>query len=383
VWTTIASGYAPTTHGIPDWTGPDGNPFRSMDVRVQRLWDVTTTNNKTTWVFNWLLTMPVSTIQGVMTSEELVFTGNMDTAGNHAPMQDPTITTKMLVWPPSFCKLAAKQVPSIDWVNTTSLAYQFDRYSAVRHPMIRDESTVRVFESLVGSAPPALAMVYLSGADVLSHRIWPFTDDAAVERMRADPEMWKRSNDSLSRHEFHKRRRPFSDGVTTDEKLKEGRAMVEDYYRYLDSLLGRIMNRVDPKRSTLLVVSDHGFFTADSPVPLFPEHSERAVLMGWGSRVKHNATPPSDAKDLDVAPTVYALLGLPTATDMPGRILTEHFETTAAGSVATYATPSTFPATERPMDFRRFEELKMLGYVDDEGRPIQTPRRSGVRPRSP
>jgi hypothetical protein len=27
------------------------------------------------------------------------------------------------------------------------------------------------------------------------------------------------------------------------------------------------------------------------------------------------------------------------------------------------------------MDFRRLEELKMLGYVDDEGKPIATPGR--------
>ena len=151
--------------------------------------------------------------------------------------------------------------------------------------------------------------------------------------------------------------------------------MVEDYYRYLDSLLGRIMKRMDPKRSTLLVVSDHGFFTAEVPVPLFPEHSDRAVLMGWGKRVKPNAKPSSNAKDYDVAPTVYALLGLPSATDMPGRILNEHFEVASAGLVPTYATPSTLSATDRPMDFRRFEELRMLGYVDDQGRPIQTPGR--------
>lgn len=375
VWTTIASGYAPRTHGIPDWTGPDGSPFRSMDVKVKRLWDITTANGKTAWVFNWLLTMPVSTIKGVMTSEELVFTGNLDTEGNHAPMQDPTITTKMLVSPTSFCETAAQQVPDIDWVSTTKLAYQFDRYSAVRHPMIRDETAVRMFEALVGSQPPDLAMVYLQGADALSHRIWPFTDDKAVAKMTADPGMWQRSNDALSRHEFHKRRRPFSDGPTTEKELKEGRAIIEDYYRYLDSLLGRIIDRVDPNTSTVLVVSDHGFFTADTPVPLFPEHSERAALMGWGRGVMADPDPGTNAKDVDIAPTVYALLGLPSAADMPGRMLTEHFKANEPTPVNSYATASELPATDRPMDFRRLEELKMLGYVDDEGKPIATPGR--------
>ena len=370
VWTSLASGYPSDKHGIPNWTGSNGKPFRSMDVKVQRVWDVATQHNKTSWVLNWLLTMPVSSIQGVMTSEELVFVGGLDSVGQHPPNRDPAITSQMLVSPDDFCKIAADQVPALDWVNSTALDYQFDRYSVVRHPLLRDEATVRLFEALVGSPAPDLAMVYLSGADALSHRLWPFTDAEAVAQMTADPTLWKRSNDDLKRHEHNKRRRPFSDGDTTPEMLKQGRRMVEDYYRYLDSLLGRVMDRMDPKHSTLVLVSDHGFKTADQPVPLYPAHSDHGVLMGWGSQVKQGQAESKEPRDLDVAPTIYALLGLPVAVDMDGRILSEHFETPGKTTVPSYATASLLTTAARPVDFQRLPELQALGYVDEEGRPL-------------
>ena len=373
VWTTLASGYPSEIHGIPNWTGSDGKPFRSMDVQVKRLWDVATENKQTTWVLNWLLTTPVSAIDGVMTSEELVFVGGLDTKGEHPPNRDPAITSQMLVSPASFCTTAAKQVPALDWVNTTSLAYQFDRYSVVRHPLVRDETTIRLFEALVGTPAPDLAMVYFSGADALSHRLWPFTDEAAVALMLEDPSMWKRSNDTFMKHEVHNRRRPFSDGETTPEMLKQGRKMVEDYYQYLDSVLGRIMKRIDPKRSTLLIVSDHGLTTAETSAPLYPAHSEHGILMGWGNRVKRNQSEPSKPRDLDVAPTIYALIGLPVANDAPGRLLSEHFELASKPKAASYATPSTLSGPDRPADFQRLQELQILGYVDEKGQPLEAP----------
>ena len=373
VWTTLASGYRSNVHGIPHWTAEDGTPLRSMDVKVNRLWDVATANEKTTWVINWLLTIPVSSIHGVMTSEEFVYVGGIDEPGDSPPNRDAGVTTKMLVWPESFCATAAQQVPPIDWVKTTPLSYQFDHYSALRHPLIRDESTVRFFEELVGTGTPDLVMLYMSGADALSHRLWPFTDDVAVGQMAADSTLWQRSNDALAEREYSGRPRLFSDGPTTPDMLQHGRTIVEDYYRYLDTALGRIMAKIDPDHSTLLVVSDHGFKTASAPVPLYPAHSGYGVFMGWGHRVKPGRQATAVFEDVDVAPTVYALVGLPIANDMPGRVVTERFAVAAPRKVASHRGVSALTVTGRPQNFQRFPELRALGYVDDEGKPLKTP----------
>jgi arylsulfatase A-like enzyme len=127
---------------------------------------------------------------------------------------------------------------------------------------------------------------------------------------------------------------------------------------------------MDPKRSTLVLVSDHGFKTADQPVALYPAHSEYGVLMGWGSQVKRGQSETAEPRDLDVAPTIYALLGLPVGGDMNGRILSEHFETPSKTTVLSYATASTLLTAARPVDFQRLPELQALGYVDEEGRPL-------------
>jgi hypothetical protein len=297
----------------------------------------------------------------------------MDEPGDQPPNRDAGVTTEMLVHPQSFCSVAAQAVPPPDWAATTPLGYQFEHYSPLRHPLIRDESTVRIFEELVGTETPDLVMLFMSGADALSHRLWPFTDDIAVEKMREDPTLWQRSNIELAKREFSGRPRLFSDGETTPEMLKLGRKIIEDYYRYLDAALGRIMAKIDPAKSTLVVVSDHGFKTATAPVELYPAHSGHGVFMGWGQRVRVRASTEARMEDVDVAPTVYALAGLPVARDLPGRVLTDHFEVSNVTTVLSHKGGSTLLATDRPQNFQRFPELRALGYIDNEGRPLEVP----------
>ena len=374
VWTTLASGYRSDEHGIPHWTSAAGHPLRSMDVKVQRIWDVATAKEKTSWVLNWLLTTPVSAIKGVMTSGEFVVVGGIEDSRRRPPGRDAGVDAGMLVWPGTFCEAANAQVPDLAWASESPIKSQFNRYIAERHPLMRDESTVRIFERLVGTQTPDLVMLFVSGADSLSHRLFPFTDETAISQMRADPTLWQRNGDEMAKHEPGGRRRLFSNGPTDEAKLAEGREIVESYYRYLDGVLGRVMAKLDSKTSTLVVVSDHGFKTASQPSPLYPAHTDYGVLMGWGGKARSAGESPKRPQDIDVAPTLYALAGLPYARDMGGRVLTEFFEVESLPRVETYKTPSTLTASTRPANFDRYPELRALGYIDEEGRPVEAPK---------
>jgi Flp pilus assembly protein TadD len=117
--------------------------------------------------------------------------------------------------------------------------------------------------------------------------------------------------------------------------------IVTGMYRFHDMLLGRLLDLVGPE-TTVILLSDHGFYS-DHLRPFVKEHSrdpakkispERSptswhrphgVFIAAGESIKrdeliHGATL------LDVAPTILALLGLPVADDMDGKVLTRIFK---------------------------------------------------------
>jgi hypothetical protein len=77
----------------------------------------------------------------------------------------------------------------------------------------------------------------------------------------------------------------------------------------------------------------------------------------------------------DVAPTIYALLDVPAATDMPGHARTDLIEVSELPRVPTRALARV--AIEAPSgaeddlaDRQLREQLEALGYIDGQGRPV-------------
>ena len=242
------------------------------------------------------------------------------------------------------------------------------------HPLRRDEAHVRSLEALSASLQPDLSMIYLSGADQLAHQYWPFADPAGVRAMQADPELRQRSAKQLLSMHPGKRRVPLADGPTDAAALQEGGRWIPDYYRYLDSVVARVLARLDGTTGTLIICSDHGFRVGELPVPLFADHRDPAVLMAWGGRVRKGVQPKAPVSMLDVAPTIDALLGVPSAADMPGKALTELLdvvELPRQGS-RVESVPGAQPGA--PTDHPRRQQLEALGYIEGDGRPIAQPR---------
>jgi arylsulfatase A-like enzyme len=156
--------------------------------------------------------------------------------------------------------------------------------------------------------------------------------------------------------------------------------LIPAYYEYVDSLLGELVAAAAPE-TTVIVFSDHGFGpTGNLPwsgghgritpgAPIAPD----GILVLSGPPIRPGA-PIDAAHVLDLTPTLLYLQGLPTAADMPGRILVDAFRGSALAEsgprrVVTYETTPRERVAEEiladpELDRPTLEKLRALGYVD-------------------
>jgi hypothetical protein len=367
LWTTIASGYPADIHGIGGWTTGRGHSFSGADVRVSRVWDVASGAGKKVGVAGWLMTWPTTPVDGWMLSERFVWSFPMNKDPNEksvgvASAADRVATT----FPDALADTAATLRPDEAWVAASPLAYQVQEYGAPFHPLLRDETHVRVFEREWPTTDGRFGAVYLNGADQVSHLYWAFSDPDVQDRIRRDPAAHTAAAQAASKE--GRRPLPYADGITP-EQLDRAARYVPDYYRYLDTVVGRIWKLVDAD-TTLLVVSDHGFRVSSAQPLINGSHNDTAVFLAVGRAVKPGKV---RLHVFDVAPTLYALLGLPAAADMPGRVLTDAFAVTELPRVATYRLERTAIAEGAAdggvADTQLRAQLEALGYIDEEGKP--------------
>ena len=110
-------------------------------------------------------------------------------------------------------------------------------------------------------------MLYLQGIDQISHHFWPFVDDASVAAMRRTPSLRSSLAQKDRNRQRGQRAYPWVDQPTTEAILSAGAAWVPDYYDVVDGLLARVLARVDPSQTTVMVMSDHGFQASRAPMP--------------------------------------------------------------------------------------------------------------------
>ncbi|MFN7142799.1 MAG: alkaline phosphatase family protein, partial [Myxococcota bacterium] len=319
LWTTIASGYPAEVHGIGGWTTGRGHSFSGADVRVHRVWDVASAAGKKVGVSGWLMTWPASPVDGWVLSERFVWSFLMNSDAAAGTPGAGTAERAATTFPDALAARAAALRPDDAWIDAHPLGYQVAEYGAPFHPLVRDETHVRVFEAEWPAADARFGAVYLNGADQVSHLYWPFTDPGVRDTIRRDPAAHTAAVRAAARP--GRRPPPYADGLDATDLAKAARYVL-DYYRYLDGVLGRVRALCDAD-TTLVVVSDHGFKVSTKEPLLVGSHGDTAVFLAAGRAVK----PGRVAVHIhDVAPTLYALLGLPAAADMPGKVLTDAFD---------------------------------------------------------
>lgn len=372
IWTTIASGYPGEVHGIGGWTSASGRPYTAADVRTWRLWDVASAHDVPVLVAGWMMTWPASPVPGGLVSDRLVwaFPMNKDPAESSVALSQQAHDDRFgLAWPPDLSQRAAGWIP--EDADDPAIAVQLATYGGPFHPYTRDETQVRAFEHLWDETDARIAMVYLVGADQVSHLYWPFLEPEVQRTLREDPDARRRAAAADLASRTGRRAYPWSEQAITPAQVQEGAAWVPDYYRWLDSALGRVMDRVDPAHTTLIVCSDHGFQMSHANPVLNGSHRDTAVLLAWGARVKRAAAEEASVADLGV--TLYALAGLPAASDMPGNVLGDLFDVSPAAPVPTWLLPRVRvnpSQTTGDAGRRLLDQLEALGYVDELGEPV-------------
>jgi predicted AlkP superfamily phosphohydrolase/phosphomutase len=367
LWTTIASGYPADVHGIGGWTTGRGHSFSGADVRVMRVWDVATRQKVPSGVSGWLMTWPATPILGWMLSERFVWSYPMNKDPNEKSVGVANaVDRQATTFPDALAARAATLRPDQAWIDASPLAYQVNEYGAPFHPLVRDETHVRVFEAMWPENPARFGALYLNGADQVSHLYWAFSDPGVQDAIRKDPTAHTAAAQAVNKP--GRRPVPYADGITL-EQLNVAARYVPDYYRYLDGVLGRVRAVIDAD-TTLVVISDHGFRVSTAQPLINGSHNDVAVFLAAGPKVK-----PGKIKlhVFDVAPTLYALLGLPSADDMPGKVLTEAFDVTPVASVPTWklerVSVEEGAADGGLADDQLRDQLEALGYIDEHGLP--------------
>jgi predicted AlkP superfamily phosphohydrolase/phosphomutase/Flp pilus assembly protein TadD len=356
IWTTIATGKTPDVHRIGHFVAVNAAgeqlPVTSRMRRVKALWNILTDRQRSSAVVGWWATWPAETIRGSVVTDHFAYHFLMEDSA-----QKPEVGSR--TFPPELEKRIAPEA---------------------KRPQ---DVTREELEPFVTVTEEEFAKPFDFERD-LSHFKWAYATAGTYTRIGL--RLWKEDRpddlfvyieglDSTSHLFGHLFRAGNLSGELAEQQRKYGRA-VEQMYVYADQLVGSVMDAMD-SRTTLLVVSDHGFELGrlqDDPSKtrdmrrvseLF--HRPEGILYMYGYRVKPR-TRLQRPTILDVAPTVLALNGLPRASDMPGRILAEALDVTVLPPVPSYETAATTAAAapgtgDAQADPEIVKKLTSLGYI--------------------
>ncbi len=373
LWTTIATGRPPHEHGITHFVAQDAAgqrlPVTSRLRRVKALWNIASEAGRRVAVVGWWATWPPEAVDGAVVSDHAAYhflfeDGFADSAPDEAKTHPPGLAAEiapLLVRPEELT--AADLAPYVD-VDPGELARPFDFADDLAHfrwALAAARSHQQIGLELWRRERPDLALVYVEGVDSTSH---------------------------LFGHLF---RAADLAGELAEQQRRYGRA-VEEMYLFADRLVGAYLEAMD-RRTTLIVLSDHGFrlgalhddpsHTRDLRRVSERFHRKEGILYLYGHGVKPRARIDRPGL-LDVTPTALALLGLPAAADMPGRVLAEalklnepppRFASYEGGpdSPAASGGAPDVAATDTTIEQARLEHLRSLGYLGGGAGPAADP----------
>lgn len=358
IWTTIATGKTPEQHHIGHFTAVnqvtgEQLPVTSQMRRAKALWNMATERDKSVSVIGWWATWPAETVKGTVISDHLCYhflfddgfkeTGP-DPGGKTYPPDLVSEVSPMVIRPGD---LKMEDIAPFVSVSTEEFARPFSFQDDLGHfkwALATARSYQRIGMKLWKEDRPDLMMLYVEGTDSTSH---------------------------LFGHLF---RAEGLAGELAEQQRRYGEA-VEKMYIEADRIVGSFLDVLDDD-TTLIVVSDHGFNlgqlqddpsrTRDMRRVSERFHTPEGIIYMYGNRVR-TYTRLVDAGILDVAPTALALLGLPPATDMPGRVLTDALDLEAPIRVPSWESgdqQGVQVAADGQVDAEILEKLRSLGYLD-------------------
>jgi predicted AlkP superfamily phosphohydrolase/phosphomutase len=268
-------------------------PQSAVDLHARPIWNILSDSGVSVGVIGWPLTHPAPVVNGFAVSD----------AFHRLPEAELSLEATPALWPSGWLAdaLAALQQPAtpdpVSLVNAMGAPQPVNDYDASRDqaPIVADRVHLQLLNAFEPAAPRFLAARF-PGIDAVGHRFLRYADPAA-----------------------------FGD-VSSEEREKFGGVLTQ-YYAFVDTLVGRELERLGPS-DLLLVVSAFGMepLTPGKRVleiiagnPQISGTHERApdgFVMAYGPMVA--AGRPNRLSVVDLAPTLLYFLGLPVGRDMDG-----------------------------------------------------------------
>jgi len=360
VWTTLATGFSPREHGITGFELADptsGEPILASSFHRRRaaLWQMVSAGGKDVGFVGWWSSWPAEPVQGYLVSDHLAYNrwdawatrGNKEQAGEFQLTFPDSLVAELEphAVPPgdvgveTIGALAAFNEDEMREMMEADRPIIFHAPSVVRYGYSTDASNQSFAEHLLDSrAQPDLFSITYILSDVAGHVFWH----------HYEPELY-----------------PGAD--RQDDRLHEA---VPNFYRQLDRWTGRILERIGPD-SIVIVLSDHGMeamrILPQPGVNPAGDHTPEGIFVIAGPGIPRGADLGS-LRQIDLTPTVLAMLDLPVAEDMPGRVVL------SALPDGVYANPRSIPSYGRggedllpedlsPADEEYRDRLRSLGYI--------------------
>ncbi len=268
-------------------------PRTSRDLTARPIWTILSDHGLRVGVIGWPLTQPAPPVNGFVVSE----------AFHRLSETEMAFDGGSTVWPPELlpevraAMLTPAEPDPVALVANMGAPQPVNDYDVRRDPtpVVGDRVHLQLLTALEASAPRFLAARF-PGIDAVGHFFLRYANPSA-----------------------------FGD-VSEDDRQRFGRVL-DQYYGFLDTLVGREMNRLGPE-GLLLVVSAFGMepLTPGKRVleliagnPRISGTHERApdgFVLAFGPSVA--AGRPPRASVVDLAPTLLYFLGLPVGRDMDG-----------------------------------------------------------------
>jgi hypothetical protein len=368
IWTTIATGQPPDVHGVLDFVEQDPEsgqpkPVTSLSRKATALWEMAAACGRTSAVIGWWATYPASAPPGCAVYSDRLTEQLMGLEEDRPGLADPLdaaerarrlVVRGSQVTPAMLAPVLKVTQEELDGVPAGPAAWDHPIGGAARLMA----ATLSV-ERLTGAELERgtdVVLAYLEGTDTVGHLFGACRPPALADC------------DAPSARRFG--------------------PMVDRYHAVVDAWLGRIVARISPD-DTLVVLSDHGFTWGDdrpkvasgahTPTAVF-WHRPDALMIAVGPRVAADRSR-RRIEPLDILPSLLALADLPPGDDLPGRTPVWLVRPPAGDlPVVRYAalSPIARAATlELPADATDEElaKLRALGYLagDDSGGAAQPP----------
>ena len=346
LWASILTGVKPEVHGIQNFVKGSGQKLVvGSSWYAPALWDMIGAAGMSSAVAGMWTTYPARPIDGVMVSDYLPYGRKRDKPLANLVYPD-SLTDKVVALRVDPDALTADVLlPFLNGDNLTEIEAVFPRnIQKLRDILAADMGYFEVMRMLAETGDFDLFFFYLRGPDMISHHFYQFM---TPERMG---------------------------GRLSENEVAIFKDVVKRYYDWSDEITGEVLGWFPPDRQAV-ILSDHGFYgpraSGDKGAQ---EHSEwgiflvRSPMYEAGREFGH-------LELLDICPTFLALMGMPPAKDMPGRILSdgatgpglERIQKMEKQRVDSYMPlrPAVGPEGERDeeVDEEIRKQLRSLGYI--------------------